>query len=709
MILVLTLLATSLATPDALAPRLDTLKFHVERLGAITVPADLEDEKQAKLAELKAAVEAGVADQAAFDDLYRKIDVVRVWLWAHSVEKPQRAPGSVEETPEAWVVRTPQLELTLRKSDLGMTVKTAAETWDFAPCDGNDVEANGKTFSLTTAGTRSAEVFAPGYAVGGILHLADFPDAPGLAFDITISLIGNEIVFDIAAPSDNVDLGILNWPKPLIVENTAAVQSFFPRMQGILVPGDWPQEIHEKDLCNSRTLYMPWWGQVRNGHGVQTILETSMDAGAAYDHPAGGPTVVQPRWYSSLKRVRYLRTARYVFDDNATYVTMAKRYRRWVKENGQFVSLDEKLVRTPNLAEVIGRPVVHLGALYHFVEDAALFNKTQIEANHSLQTFDQLSENLRQLKAKGIDDAYVHLDGWGFMGYDSNHPDPLPVGEEQGGWDGLRRFADTCDELGYLFATHDQYRDFYLNAVSFDDRLSKRNADGTYPKDSTWPGGKQQFLSARFAPEYVRRNHDLFAEHGVKVRGAYLDVFSVVPPEESFEPAHPVTRAECAEYRRQCFDLLRARGYVVSSEEPTDYLARSLDLVHHGPYPVRGGNGEGVAVGVPIPLFNLVYHDSILLPWSMTEDGGWGIPKGDAGRLHCLLNAGLPYVDAGVSPEGIAFVKEAMALSQRCARQEMLNHEFLTPDRRQQRTTFADGTVVTVNLDTREYRVEGKQ
>ena len=38
-----------------------------------------------------------------------------------------------------------------------------------------------------------------------------------------------------------------------------------------------------------------------------------------------------PYWASSMKRVGYLRTMRCVFDDNATYVTMAKRYRRFVK------------------------------------------------------------------------------------------------------------------------------------------------------------------------------------------------------------------------------------------------------------------------------------------------------------------------------------------------------------------------------------------
>jgi hypothetical protein len=394
-----------------------------------------------------------------------------------------------------------------------------------------------------------------------------------------------------------------------------------------------------------------------------------------------------------------------VFEDEATYVTMAKRYRRYVRERGQFVSLKEKRVRTPALDEVIGSPVVHVGALYHFVQEASLFNKKRIEANHSLNTFDQLADGLRALKANGLDRAYVHLDGWGFYGYDNGHPDVLPVGQEQGGWDGLRRFSETCSEIGYFFAVHDQYRDFYFNAASFDDRLVLINLEGKREEHSTWCGGPQTILSPRFAPGYVRRNHDLFAEHGIGVRGAYLDVFAVVPLEESAQPAHPVTRTECARYRRECFDLLRARGYVVSSEEPADYLVRSLDLVHHGPYATFPNIGGGGPTGIPVPLFNLVYHDSILLPWDMGEDGGWGVPKGDAGWLHCLLNAGLPYAGIGAGPDRLNRVHEAAALARHCGLLEMTNHEFLDATNRSQRTTFSDGTRVTVNFDTKDYEV----
>ncbi|OHB76188.1 MAG: hypothetical protein A2W31_05800 [Planctomycetes bacterium RBG_16_64_10] len=689
----------------SLAERLTTLRFHVECLRAVPVPAHLDGEKTQRLAELGSLLAETPATETEFNERYQRIDAVRTWLLANAAEKPTRADGAFAEREGHWTVTTPALTLQVRTNDLAMSVRTPEHSWQFEPAGAQDIEFAGRAFSLTSARSIQAVAFAPGYAAGMTLVFADFPAAPGFELHWTVSLSQNEIEFELAAREPDATLQAINWPKAIETANHASVLSVIPKMQGMLVPGDWPQEIRALDLCNSRSLYMPWWGQIHDGHGVQVILDTSDDAGAAYHHPAGGPTRITPRWYASLGQLRYLRVARYVFDDRATYVRMAKRYRRYVQERGLFVSLAEKLGTTPALAEVIGRPVVHLGALYHFVPQSRLFNQQAIEANHNLQTFDQLAEQLRTLQSKGIQDAYVHLDGWGFYGYDNGHPDVMPVGAEQGGWPGLQRFAETCQQLGYLFAVHDQYRDFYLNAVSFDERLALTRLDGSQPDDSTWCGGPQRFLNPRFAPGYVRRNHDQFAQHGVHVQGAYLDVFAVVPLEESAHPAHPLTRADCARYRRECFDLLRARGYVVSSEEPADYLVRSLHLVHHGPYAIARGQGDG-PVGIPAPLFSLVYHDAILLPWEMGDDGGWGIPKGDAGWLHCLLNGGLPYVTPADTAVQVARVQDALALARRVGLAELVNHEFLDASRRRQRTTFSDGTRVTVNFASKDYQIE---
>jgi hypothetical protein len=688
-----------------LAPRVQTLMGHVERLDLITVPPDVADLKRGKLAELRERCEKGVDNNEELEELYYAIDDVRMWLWQNALDRPKTSPGQFEETPEAWRIEAPELAVRIDRQDLSMEVRTHGTRWDFLPASSDDISFANGAVALTSAQQITAAPFKTGFSVGCLVTFEEFPDRPNLAVRWTTSIIGNEIVFDLAVDHNESILRNVRWPKAVALGNSAADWTVIPRMQGMLIPGNWAQTITAEDLVNSRSFYLPWWGQCHDGHGVQVILETTADAGGRYEHASGGPTRISPLWYASLGKFGYLRTVRYVFDEAASYVKMAKRFRRYVKEHGEFVSLREKLLRTPALDQVIGCPVVHLGSLYHFVREAALFNKDRIEANHSLNTFDQLAGGLRQLKEAGIDHAYVHLDGWGFYGYDNGHPDVLPVGQEQGGWDGLRRFANTCDELGYLFAVHDQYRDFYLNAVSFDDRLAVTRLDGSREEHSVWCGGPQTILSSRFAPEYVRRNHDLFASHGVKVRGAYLDVFSVVPLDESSQPAHPVTRTECAEYRRDCFDLLRARGYVVSSEEPTDYLVRSLDLVHHAPYSTSPNIGGGAATGIPIPLFNLVYHDSLLQPWDMGEDGGWGIPDGDAGRLHCLLNAGLPYAHTGSDKQQISRVLEAAKLARRCGTMEMVSHEFLDDTHRLQRTVFSDGTSVTVNFDTKEYSI----
>ncbi len=700
MIAAFLMLGAVLAAPDAsFAPRLETLSFYVERLEAIPVGQELADEKTARIKGLREKVAAGAADGAAFNALYMDIDVVRQWLLANTVEKPSRAPGAFSESAEGWKTESPGLTLEISAKDLAMTVRTAAGgEWKFFPSDDKDLEIGGKKVVLADAKEKKAAEFFTGYSAGMMLTLSGYEAAPGLEIRITHGLSGGEMVVDIAAKDTGAEAGILEWPKAVETGNTAADLAVIPRMQGMLLPGDWPGAITAADLCNSRSLYMPWWGQIRDGHGVQAILETSSDGGASYRHLKGGPTRIAPRWFPTLGRFGHLRTIRYVFSENATYVTMAKRYRRHVIERGDFVSLREKLARTPGLAEVIGRPVVHVGALYHFVPEASLFNKEKIENNHALTTFDQIRESLEGLHAKGLGSAYVHLDGWGFHGYDNAHPDVMPAGAEQGGVEGLRKLADTCAAMNYFFAVHDQYRDFYYNAASFDDRLTVTRLDGSREEHSTWCGGPQTIISPRFSPGYVRRNHDWFAANGVKVRGAYLDVFSVVPLEESAQPGHPMTRAECAEHRRDCFDLLRARGYVVSSEEPTDYLAGSIDLVHHGPYPTLPNIGGGDACGIPVPLFNLVYHDSLLTPWDMGEDGGWGIPNGDAGRVHCLLNAGLPYIGPGADEATVARVKEAAALAERCAFSEMTNHEFLDASMRKQRSTFADGTTVTVDF-----------
>ena len=129
-----------------------------------------------------------------------------------------------------------------------------------------------------------------------------------------------------------------------------------------------------------------------------------------------------------------------------------------------------------------------------------------------------------------------------------------------------------------------------------------------------------------------------------------------------------------------------------------------LDLVHHGPYPLDPNPGKGPSMGIAIPLFNLVYHDAIILPWSQGK-GDWGIPETDQGYLHCIINAGIPYLSLEPDAAELKRMRTICALHTRLGKQEMVKHEFLDSGYRKQRTTYSDGTMVTVDFDKETYTV----
>jgi hypothetical protein len=553
------------------------------------------------------------------------------------------------------------------------------------------------------------EAYETGFSRGVKVSLDGFA-AKGKRFDLSLALLvsvdvsEDELVFTIVPSEKTSKIDRCNWPKGL--EPGDADFTVVPFMQGMLLPRDWPRRVRlYEQLSWGRGLYMPWWGQLKGKAGFMAIIETPWDGGVDFSHPEGGPTDISPMWAHSLGSLSYARTLRYVFFDDCNHVTLAKRYRRYAVETGRFVSLNEKIARTPNLGNLIGSPVVHTSILYHTEPGSSYYNKDDPEKNHQLTTFEQRAADLKALHEKGVQRAYVHLDGWGLRGYDNLHPDIIPPCPEAGGWDGMKLFSEACEQLGYTFIVHDQYRDYYVDAASYDERHTLIGQNGKRPYGSTWLGGKQSILCATLAPGYVKRNHDAIFDHGVKLKGAYLDVFAVVVPDECYNPEHPMTRRDCLRYRGECFDYVRSRGGIVSSEEPTDWAVPHIDLVHHGPYALDPNPGKGPAMGIPVPLFSLVYHDALILPWSMGK-GAWGIHETDLGMLHALLNAGIPYIGLSPAQDEMDRVRQVCDLHEWAGLLEMTNHEFLDNSYRKQRSTFADGTQVEIDLDTDSFQVK---
>jgi hypothetical protein len=616
-----------------------------------------------------------------------------------------------EQTGSSRILGTKH-QVELAHSNLAFKVTTPTKVWHMAGSSPGDIVVlhGGKPLTLELAGAKRKSVspYENGFQKGIKIELSEFV-AGSESLDLTVQLFlclespEEELVATLIA-SDGADRVIeCSWPGGLMPESFDA--TVVPYMQGMFLPKDWPEKVWLYDtMCFGRGLYQPWWGHQHGKSALLITLETPDDGGCHFQHPAGGPTRIGPRWVHSLGRFAYPRRARLCFFDDGNYVDLAKRYRRYAIATGRFVSLREKVARNPVVARLIGVPVVHTSILYHIQPESSYYHKDDPAKNHQLVTFSQRAKDLEALARAGITNAYVHLDGWGLRGYDNLHPDVLPPCPEAGGWEGMRQFAEACDRLGFVFAIHDQYRDYYLDARSYNDRHAVLHENGTRYYGSTWFGGRQSILCPSLAPGHVRKNHTAILAAGVKLKGAYLDVFSVVPPEECYASEHPVTRSDCLRYRGECLDFVRSWGGVVSSEEPSDWSVRHLDLVHHGPFALTPGPGNGPAMGIPVPLFNLVYHDALLIPWSL-EKGAWGIPEKDLGYLHGLANGGMPYVSMSPSSSELERVRAMCDLHRRVAFLEMTKHEFLDVSRRKQRTTFADGTSVTIDLDADRWEV----
>ncbi len=493
----------------------------------------------------------------------------------------------------------------------------------------------------------------------------------------------------------------VSFPSP--VDFDAAVghgYTVLPRMQGTLVPAGSP--IHIADgIVLERDAYMPLFGQVRGASGYMAVIDTPYDARYALQGEA-----IEFRFHTSLGRMAYPRRMLYRFMENCDYNDFAHSFRDYLAERGRIYTLRAKVAENPAVEGLFGCPIIHTDIAVHISPESDYYAPDNPANNDHHVTFDTRAEELRRLKERGLDRAYIHLDGWGRHGYDNLHPDPFPPHEGAGGAAGMKRLADTARELGYIFGVHDQYRDYYYDAPSFDLDKAVQEIDGGHPFCSVWYGGRHSFLCATQAPAYVRRNYDEFERLGIDIKAAYLDVFSVVALDECFHLEHPMTRKECADLRNECLHSLSARGIIPSSEETISCLLPSLVLCHHAPfYTTSFVNGD--AAGIPLPLFNLVYHDCVVIPWIGLpgERGGWGIPNNDSAYSHAILNAGPVYCSTDADEAELAAVKEACSLAERLTHARMVRHEFLDDTYRVQRTTWSDGTVIEVDFDSGAYTV----
>jgi hypothetical protein len=652
---------------------------------------------------------------------------------------------NVAQANGTWTIAGQKNTATLRASDLALSIKAGPATWTLMPSGPQDmrVKAGGAEFTVRLADANRVAIapYDNGAQTGVKLTLAGWHHGAttvDLTLFLTLAFEGadEELTFSVAADeSHGAVVRQLDWPAAL--DGRDVDYTVLNHYRGILLPRNWPEaynpirgdDEYRKDTSEIQSDVVEcwsqaWWGFQRGPSAMGIIIETPDDAAYQWSHPAGGPTVIGPRWRGQLGKLGYVRTGRMVFFAKGNYVDLAKRYRAHAIETGLWVPLTEKIARSPKVASLVGTIESRVSVLRNIVPESRLYKKQSPEdiaagkpdPNHQVHSFDERLQQMHALKAAGIDRFNLVLTGWPRLGYDRQHPDVLPVAPESGGYDGMKRLADACRELGYLFTLHDQYRDYYVDAPSYSPEFAVHEENAATPPTlfpgtrfgsfkegplsflTAWDGGKQTYLNARFMLPHLRKNYAGIFAHGIKPDGSYLDVFGYVPPDQDFNPEHPTTHTEAKRAIAATFRWARANLGTVGTEAGVDWTVPYTDY--------SSSLGPGKA-GIPIPLFSLVYHDAVMTPYSPSTGGGEArMNRVDRPNwLFGMLNGGFPRTGLEGIERQRDVLRQMTMLHRRVALLAMTNHEFLDANFKRERATYADGTTVTVDWEAKTVQV----
>src|SRR5262245_8564894 len=291
--------------------------------------------------------------------------VVRIAFFTvacHAISFAQRLPREewgapavvVSRAEGKWIIAGRKNKGTLNESDFALSVQAGPANWAMVPSSAKDmlVRSRGEEFYLRLADARKIDIepYDTGFKTGVKISLGEWRHNgllnKGAELDLrlflTVCLEGEdeELVFDVAANERVAVLRQLDWPTALDAREVD--HTLLSNGRGNLLPRNWPKEFHpirtitpegkvaptDKSVVQSNVIEswsMSWWGFQKGRSAMMVIVETPNDAAYQFSHPAGGPTVVGPRWRATLGRFGYPRTARMCFVAEGNYVDLAKR------------------------------------------------------------------------------------------------------------------------------------------------------------------------------------------------------------------------------------------------------------------------------------------------------------------------------------------------------------------------------------------------
>lgn len=152
------------------------------------------------------------------------------------------------------------------------------------------------------------------------------------------------------------------------------------------------------------------------------------------------------------------------------------------------------------------------------------------------ETFAEIRRKLLALRDAGMADCVVIVHVWQRMGYDNGLPSVLPANAFLGGEEALKEIGDIVRSASCDFALHQNYVDYYPNALDFDIALAA--LDGAGKPAKSWFNeavGIGSYLTKARAMLTLARDNAPEIKRRLGTTASFLDVNSGMAPWEKVD------------------------------------------------------------------------------------------------------------------------------------------------------------------------------
>lgn len=302
----------------------------------------------------------------------------------------------------------------------------------------------------------------------------------------------------------------------------------------------------------------------------------------------------------------------YELGKQATYVDMAKAYRKYQLDRGEVRSLRERIKTNKHLEYATK-------AMFMKLSMAAKHNKDKIEHQtrenepklHVYCTFDDSMDLMRLFKQKGVDNVQFCYTGWIQKGHDGRSLEIFPVEEAVGGETKMREAVAMGKQLGFQMTCHIAYTGAFTISNCWDEEYIAKRPDGSLWSKYIWSGGRSyQPCMKRVLEIFVDKDYSHLKDIGIE--GIFhLDVNSAIRPPYCCDPRHPQTRQQGADAMNAIHEKSHKYFGGQGSEAGFDHVARTLDFSLYTSTIFKYKPRTKLAYQ-QVPLWQIVYHGIIL-------------------------------------------------------------------------------------------------